>query len=173
MVEEATWLADIRALEGVKELSDPYWQHEDSIHGEDSMIAALHAGAEPMLRGVHMFFENTTKKVHSAWVLGSNVCSHPGMGHGGILMTIMDETMGTLWDRTLKSELGPGFTVNMQMDFRKPTIAGTTVYVLAELEHVEGRKAKIKGRMMDRPGGTVLLEASALFVVPKPAPTKH
>lgn len=78
MVEEATWLADIRALEGVKELSDPYWQHEDSIHGEDSMIAALHAGAEPMLRGVHMFFENTTKKVHSAWVLGSNVCSHPG-----------------------------------------------------------------------------------------------
>ena len=47
---------------------------------------------------------------------------------------------------------------------RKAVTAGSVLYVVADVQEVDGRKVKLKGTVLDAPDGAVLLEASALFV---------
>jgi predicted thioesterase len=50
------------------------------------------------------------------------------------------------------------------VDLRKAVTAGSVLYVVADVQEVDGRKVKLKGTVLDAPDGAVLLEASALFV---------
>eukprot|EP00238_Polyblepharides_amylifera_P013978 CAMPEP_0196574572 /NCGR_PEP_ID=MMETSP1081-20130531/4276_1 /TAXON_ID=36882 /ORGANISM="Pyramimonas amylifera, Strain CCMP720" /LENGTH=197 /DNA_ID=CAMNT_0041892651 /DNA_START=26 /DNA_END=619 /DNA_ORIENTATION=+ len=180
-VEVPDWLEEILQLPGCHELAYPYWEGPaaaesvgkeggSTVHGSDSLIRNMHTSTPTQpayLRGVRVFLQPEEQRVHSVWPLGANVCSHPGMAHGAFSVLCMDETLGTMHYNLLRPSMGPGFTVNLQVDFCKPVPAGSTVYCMGEVESVEGRKAKLKGSLMDRPGGTLLLSASALFVSPK------
>jgi hypothetical protein len=68
----------VLALPGVEELLPaPYWEHSD-LHGTDSLMRSMHAGPAPALRGVRMFLQRSERRIHGVWLLGANVCSHPG-----------------------------------------------------------------------------------------------
>lgn len=85
----------------------------------------------------------------------------PGLAHGGLLSSALDEVLGSLnW------LLGvPAVTGKLECDFRKPVPVGTTLYLNAEIEAVEGRKVFTKASAhMDALDGPVAVQATALFI---------
>ncbi|GAA2879261.1 hypothetical protein GCM10010524_09120 [Streptomyces mexicanus] len=85
----------------------------------------------------------------------------PGLAHGGVLATALDETLGSLnWLlRTI------AVTGRLETDFVRPVPVGATLYLEAEVTAVAGRKiySTATGRL-DGPGGPVAVRADALFV---------
>ncbi|MEV6618973.1 PaaI family thioesterase [Streptomyces sp. NPDC051051] len=85
----------------------------------------------------------------------------PGLAHGGVLATALDETLGSLnWLlRTI------AVTGRLETDFVRPVPVGTTLYLEAEVTAVAGRKiySTATGRI-GGPGGPVAVRADALFV---------
>ena len=85
----------------------------------------------------------------------------PGLAHGGVLATALDETLGSLnWLlRTI------AVTGRLETDFVRPVPVGTTLYLTAEVTAVAGRKiySTATGRL-DTPDGPVAVRADALFI---------
>ncbi|MGV9251100.1 PaaI family thioesterase [Streptomyces sp. NPDC003697] len=85
----------------------------------------------------------------------------PGLAHGGVLATALDETLGSLnWLlRTI------AVTGRLETDFVRPVPVGTTLYLEAEVTAVAGRKiySRATGRV-GGPEGPVAVRAQALFI---------
>ncbi|MFE1924495.1 PaaI family thioesterase [Streptomyces asoensis] len=85
----------------------------------------------------------------------------PGLAHGGILATALDETLGSLnWLlRTI------AVTGRLETDFVRPVPVGTTLYLEAEVTAVARRKiySSATGRI-GGPDGPVAVRADALFI---------
>lgn len=85
----------------------------------------------------------------------------PGLAHGGVLATALDETLGSLnWLlRTI------AVTGRLETDFVRPVPVGTVLYLEAEVTAVAGRKifSRAAGRI-GGPEGPVAVRADALFV---------
>ena len=85
----------------------------------------------------------------------------PGLAHGGILSTAIDDALGSLnW--LLSS---PAVTGRLEMDFRRPVPVGATLHIHAEVLGVKGRKVftRAVGRL-NNPDGVVAVTAAALFI---------
>ncbi|MGA5321677.1 PaaI family thioesterase [Streptomyces seoulensis] len=85
----------------------------------------------------------------------------PGLAHGGVLATALDETLGSLnWLlRTI------AVTGRLETDFVAPVPVGTVLHLQAEVTAVAGRKiySRATGRI-GGPEGPVAVRAEALFV---------
>jgi acyl-coenzyme A thioesterase PaaI-like protein len=101
--------------------------------------------------------------------LGTKVCGHPGMVHGGLLATLMDEGLARTCFAALPNKVG--VTANLNIDYRAPCTAGQFVVLKGTTTKVEGRKAWVTGRIEtltpDGSPGKVLVEGSALFIEPR------
>jgi acyl-coenzyme A thioesterase PaaI-like protein len=85
----------------------------------------------------------------------------PGLAHGGVLTTAVDEILGSLnWLLA-----GPAVTGRLEVDFRRPVPIGSRLYVDAEVVGVKGRKVftRAVGRL-DSAEGPVAVSAAALFI---------
>ncbi|MGW4566208.1 PaaI family thioesterase [Streptomyces sp. NPDC004561] len=102
--------------------------------------------------GVFLTAEFTVQSAHQG---------APGLAHGGVLATALDETLGSLnWLlRTI------AVTGRLETDFVRPVPVGTTLYLEAEVTAVAGRKiySTATGRI-GGPDGPVAVRADALFV---------
>jgi len=105
--------------------------------------------------------------------LGPALCGHPGIVHGGLLATLLDEGLARCCFPALPNKVG--VTASLKIDYRKPCMAEQYVVLKAETTKVEGRKAWVTGRLMtlgeDHEEGDVLVEAEALFIEPRQAAT--
>ncbi len=85
----------------------------------------------------------------------------PGLAHGGVLTSALDETLGSLnWLlRTI------AVTGRLETDFVRPVPVGTTLHLQAEVTAVAGRKiySTATGRV-GGPDGPVAVRAEALFI---------
>ena len=104
--------------------------------------------------------------------LGEALCGHPGIVHGGLLATLLDEGLARACFPALPNKVG--VTASLKIDYRSPCPAGSYVVLKAETTKVEGRKAWVKGwiELLGEDGegnGTKLVEADALFIEPKGA----
>lgn len=85
----------------------------------------------------------------------------PGLAHGGVLTSVLDETLGSLnWLlRTI------AVTGRLETDFVRPVPVGATLYLEAEVTAVAGRKiySTATGRI-GGPDGPVAVRAGALFI---------
>nr|WP_202448842.1 PaaI family thioesterase [Streptomyces sp. SID2999] len=85
----------------------------------------------------------------------------PGLAHGGVLATALDETLGSLnWLlRTI------AVTGRLETDFVAPVPVGTVLHLEAEVTAVAGRKiySRATGRI-GGPEGPVAVRAEALFI---------
>ncbi|KUO03290.1 PaaI family thioesterase [Streptomyces caeruleatus] len=85
----------------------------------------------------------------------------PGLAHGGVLATALDETLGSLnWLlRTI------AVTGRLETDFVRPVPVGTVLCLEAEVTAVAGRKiySTATGRI-GGPDGPVAVRADALFI---------
>ena len=85
----------------------------------------------------------------------------PGLAHGGIIATAMDEAMGAL-NRLL---LVPVVTVHLEVDYVRPVPVGTTLHIATEIVGQVGRKVYTSARgCLDAEDGPVAVEAAALFL---------
>ncbi|MBN0046532.1 PaaI family thioesterase [Streptomyces actuosus] len=102
--------------------------------------------------GVSLTAEFTVRSAHQG---------APGLAHGGVLATALDETLGSLnWLlRTI------AVTGRLETDFVRPVPVGTTLHLQAEVTAVAGRKiySKATGRI-GGPEGPVAVRAEALFI---------
>ncbi|QDS74513.1 hypothetical protein FKW77_007292 [Venturia effusa] len=105
--------------------------------------------------------------------LGLALCGHPGIIHGGLLATLLDEGLARCCFSALPNKVG--VTASLKIDYKKPCMAGQYVVLKSETTRVEGRKAWVKGRLETLPDdgseGVVLAEAEALFIEPRQAAT--
>jgi adenylylsulfate kinase len=101
--------------------------------------------------------------------VGDDMCGHPGIVHGGLLATVLDEGLGRCCFKSLPHNIA--VTANLNVNYRKPTPAGSFLVLRAETTKVEGRKAWVKGRLekLGAPGEEPLVfaEAEGLFISPK------
>jgi adenylylsulfate kinase len=118
-----------------------------------------------------VFLEKGGKSTVIMYYIGSNLCGHQGIVHGGLLATLLDEGMARCCFSALPNKVG--MTANLNVNFRKPMPADSYVVLRAVTTKVEGRKAWVEGRLESlTPEGetpTVYAEASALFVEPRQA----
>jgi acyl-coenzyme A thioesterase PaaI-like protein len=102
--------------------------------------------------GVSLTAEFTVRPAHQG---------APGLAHGGVLATALDETLGSLnWLlRTI------AVTGRLETDFVRPVPVGTTLHLEAEVTAVSGRKiySTATGRI-GGPDGPVAVRADALFI---------
>jgi adenylylsulfate kinase len=111
------------------------------------------------------------KSLVSISYLGSDLCGHPGLIHGGLLATILDEGLARCCFAALPNKIG--MTANLNINYRAPAPAGAFVVLRAKTVKVEGRKAWVEGHIETLVGEgekpTILAEASALFIEPRQA----
>jgi acyl-coenzyme A thioesterase PaaI-like protein len=102
--------------------------------------------------GVRVTAEFTVRPAHQG---------APGLAHGGVLATALDETLGSL-NRLLRTIAVTG---RLETDFVRPVPVGTTLYLEAEITAVAGRKiySRATGRV-GGPDGPVAVRADALFI---------
>ncbi|MCL7381087.1 PaaI family thioesterase [Streptomyces sp. 35G-GA-8] len=102
--------------------------------------------------GVRVIAEFTVKPAHQG---------APGLAHGGVLATALDETLGSLnWLLRVVAVTG-----RLQTEFLRPVPVGTSLYLEAETTAVHGRKiyCTATGRL-GGPEGPVAVRADALFI---------
>ncbi|KAH7414440.1 HotDog domain-containing protein [Phaeosphaeria sp. MPI-PUGE-AT-0046c] len=105
--------------------------------------------------------------------LGPALCGHPGIVHGGLLATLLDEGLARCCFPALPNKVA--VTASLKIDYKAPCMAGQVVVLRAETTKVEGRKAWVKGRLetlVDEAKGekaVVLTEGEALFIEPRQA----
>ncbi|MEU1403830.1 PaaI family thioesterase [Streptomyces sp. NPDC005728] len=102
--------------------------------------------------GVSLTAEFTVRPAHQG---------APGLAHGGVLASALDETLGSLnWLlRTI------AVTGRLETDFVRPVPVGTLLHLAAEVTAVAGRKiySTATGRI-GGPEGPVAVRADALFI---------
>jgi uncharacterized protein (TIGR00369 family) len=89
----------------------------------------------------------------------------PGVLHGGILVTLLDEAMAwAMW----ASDGALGVTAKMETRYRRPATLEDTLTVHGRVVRARGRRIEVESRVEDATGDTVA-EASALFLRLPPA----
>ena len=118
-----------------------------------------------------MFLENGGKSSVTIAYLGNDLCGHPGIIHGGLLATILDEGMARCCFAALPNKVG--LTASLTLNYKAPLSANTYVCMRAKTTKVEGRKAWVEGRIESLVGEgeapVIHVEASALFIEPRQA----
>ncbi|MEY3734345.1 MAG: hypothetical protein RL347_1704 [Actinomycetota bacterium] len=85
----------------------------------------------------------------------------PGLAHGGIIATAMDEAMGVL-NRLL---MNPAVTVHLEVDYVRPVPVGTVLHIRTEIVGRVGRKLYTAGAArLGSADGLVAVQAAALFL---------
>ncbi|QEV20718.1 PaaI family thioesterase [Streptomyces alboniger] len=131
------------------ELIGAHYEHcfgcgEGQAHG---LHLAARAG-----EGVTVTAEFTVREAHQG---------APGLAHGGVLATALDETLGSLnWLLRVIAVTG-----RLETDFVRPVPLGTVLFLEAEVTAVAGRKiySTATGRI-GGPEGPVAVRAEALFI---------
>lgn len=85
----------------------------------------------------------------------------PGLAHGGVIATALDEAMGAV-TRLLRL---PVVTVRLEIDYRLPVPVGTTLHIASRITGQRGRKVYTEALgHLGAPDGPVAVEGAALFL---------
>lgn len=152
------------------EESRPHLRYPEAIRAR-SLTAGTLAGPNKLVVPPIVFSHREGKSLASFMYLGSDICGHPGIIHGGMLATLLDEGLARCCFPALPNKVG--VTANLNVDYRAPAMADSYVVLRAETTKVDGRKAWVEGRIETLPtdgkAPVVLVEAKALFIEPKQA----
>ncbi|WP_411574553.1 PaaI family thioesterase [Streptomyces fradiae] len=100
-------------------------------------------------------------RVTAEFTVTSDHQGAPGLAHGGVLATALDETLGSLgWLLRVIAVTG-----RLETDYALPVPVGTVLHLEAEVTAVHGRKiySTATGRI-GGPDGPVAVRADALFI---------
>ena len=84
---------------------------------------------------------------------------HPGLLHGGIIATLLDEAMS----KAVRARGLTAMTRQMEVEFLRPVPSGMAVRIEGRMVREEGRKHWAEGQILNA-GGKILATAKGLFV---------
>lgn len=104
--------------------------------------------------------------------VGTDLCGHVGIIHGGFLATMLDEGLARCCFAALPHNIG--LTAKLEVNYKVPAKADQYLVLRATTTKVEGRKAWVEGHIETLPATDdeqpiVLATASALYVSPRQA----
>ncbi len=119
--------------------------------------------------GLHLhFYETAPGVVESTYIAPDHFQGYPGILHGGIIATILDETSG----RALMGDpKNPRFmyTMKLEIQYRKPVPTGKPLRIVGKAVKSKQRSAQAWAGIYDE-DGNLLAEANSVLVnVPKEA----
>ncbi|ODV89471.1 hypothetical protein CANCADRAFT_27526 [Tortispora caseinolytica NRRL Y-17796] len=101
--------------------------------------------------------------------LGPDLCGHPGIVHGGLLATLLDEGLARCAFQALPKHIG--VTARLTLNYKAPTPADAYVILNAKVDKIEGRKCYVSGTLStlgtEKEPSKILVEADALIIQPK------
>lgn len=112
--------------------------------------------------GLHLdFYESGPGEVSSTYTVEERFQGYPGIVHGGIVATMLDEVSG-------RSHMGAKpprfmFTGRLSVRYRKPVPIGKPLRLVGKAGEDRGRIATAKGYLYG-PEGDLLAEADAILV---------
>lgn len=119
--------------------------------------------------GLHLCFysDEAAGQVVAPVVIPEAYQGYPGIAHGGILATILDETMGRAINLG-QAEAAFWVTAKLELRYRLPTPTETPLMAVGWVRERRSRSAEVTGelRLAD---GTVTVEAKAVIVCPSDA----
>jgi uncharacterized protein (TIGR00369 family) len=110
--------------------------------------------------GLQLDFDVSTNSATARYVGLQRHQGYDGTLHGGVVTALLDETMGWaifhqgIW----------GVTAKLEVTFRRPVLVGEEIIVSGELVSDRGRKIETKGTVARSSDGTVLAEATGIFM---------
>ena len=107
--------------------------------------------------GLHLEFSVDENSCRTSFVPRPEHQSYDGRMHGGLISTILDETMGNysyLYEHKIV------YTARMEIRFRQPVLIGEKINVVATVKKRRGRLIEMFGQVL-RMDGTVAAEADA------------
>jgi uncharacterized protein (TIGR00369 family) len=109
--------------------------------------------------GLKVAFYHDDRQVWTEFTPREEHQGYPGVVHGGILYTLLDETIG----RAAFLRESWVVTARMQIRYRHPVHVGQKLRVESEIVRVRGRVMEAAGRIR-LPDGVVAVEGSGLFM---------
>lgn len=107
-----------------------------------------------------------------------NVCGHPKLVHGGISALIIDNVAGYAIFKLKAANAvpaGPAFTVNLNVNYRKPIPSMSAVICSVKLQSHERKKSLLEIKLYSPPDehgdNLTYCEATALMVTPSAGQT--
>lgn len=166
----------IDALELTKELrSDPLFKESRPHlnvpieHRPNMLTAGSLAGHGRITVPPYVWTDDKNYSLVAINHLGRDVCGHPGIVHGGLLATLLDEGLVRCGSAALPNKVG--VTASLNINYRAPVSADSYLVMRANVTNSEGRKAWVKGRLETLPAEgkepIILVEAECLVVEPK------
>jgi len=107
------------------------------------------------------FFDNGRDEVTCDFTVASRHQSYPGLVHGGVIASILDETGGRT--ATIADHNRFFVTANLQVRYRKPVPLETPLRAVGKLVKRQGRRALAHAEIRS-PDDEVLAEADLLLV---------
>ncbi len=99
--------------------------------------------------------------MHSEFTISHFHQGAPGLAHGGLITTAMDESMGVL----LRFLGQPAVTARLETDFRRPVPVGAVLHITTRITGVEGRKVFTAGSAhINSPDGPIAVQSAAMFI---------
>ncbi|KAK1239575.1 hypothetical protein MKX07_001029 [Trichoderma sp. CBMAI-0711] len=158
---------ELRSRPEFKE-SRPHLKMSEEIRRR-SLTAGVLQGEGKVVVPPLAFIEDGGKSIVSITYVGDKLCGHPGLVHGGMLATMLDEGLARGCFDALPHKIA--VTANLEINYRKPTQANSFLVLRGKTVKVEGRKAWAEGHIetLPAPGEkpVVLVEAKGLFISPK------
>lgn len=150
--------------------SRPHLKIPEQIRAHNLTAGTL-SGPGKIVVPPYQWNQKDGKSFVSMFYVGDEMSGHPGIVHGGLLATMMDEGLARCCFPALPNKVA--VTANLNVNYRQPTESGQYLVLRAKTTNVEGRKAYVEGHIETLPNGDeepqVLVEATALFIEPRAA----
>lgn len=141
--------------------------------GEDRFLAVTLEGNQSIEKWICLAqhpYDALIDRVRSLIVLGPGVDGYPGVCHGGLVATLMDESMSILLginkDLRPEEERLNTLTVYLNTTYKKAVPTPSTILVEVKVVERQGRKRRPSAEMWDKE--TLLAKAEAMFIEIKP-----
>lgn len=102
------------------------------------------------------FYDDNVDTVATTFTLDSRFEGYPGIAHGGILASILDEVVGRV--AMVGDHHHFMMTVNMKLQYRNPVPVGVKVTAVGKAIKLRGRLGKAEGKIY-LPDGSIGCEA--------------
>jgi acyl-coenzyme A thioesterase PaaI-like protein len=157
--------------------TDPNWKSHDAYTSvpEEGLSVRLTSGPLGGARAIggfqRVFYNKESGEVVTVIWFGGAISGWPGVVHGGVTSTVLDEALGRCAVKRFPAKTG--VTANLEVNFLKPVLTNS-FYVIRALPQAEGQtdtKGWVNGRL-ETIDGMVCAEAKSLYVVPKKYKTR-
>lgn len=164
----------LKEMKLVREMTaNPDWESWEAYEGMDPARNDVRLTTGPLAApgciGHQQVFHNKVTDEYVVIVhLGKALSGWPGVVHGGLSCTLLDECCGRAALACFTD--GGGMTANLNTEFKKPVLTGGWWLIRAKVDDVEPekrhRKATVTGTVEDL-DGNVFVKTKGIFVAPK------